>query len=110
VLGAVYAWYMVMSFGRGDLKCHGLPTEADQHMVHNLARMLAFQEPAARVEIPNTVLVSEIDNNIVGVIGVDKRDAHTADLKLLYVSGGFRRSGIGHSLAVAAIDTLGLRA
>jgi ribosomal protein S18 acetylase RimI-like enzyme len=82
-------------------------TEADAHSIRNLACMLSFLEPAAAVELPSTLFVSEIDANIVGFIGIDKRDTHTADLKLLYVSGGFRKSGIGRSLVVAAIDALG---
>jgi ribosomal protein S18 acetylase RimI-like enzyme len=64
--------------------------------------MLAFQEPAAAAEIPNTVFVSEIDNNIVGFVVIDKRDAYTVKLTHVYVSGGFRGAGIGEALCRAA--------
>jgi ribosomal protein S18 acetylase RimI-like enzyme len=52
------------------------------------------------------VFVSEIDNNIVGFVAIDKRDAYTVKLTHVYVSGGFRGAGIGEALCRAAIESL----
>ena len=68
-----------------------------QGLTHALA--LALQEPAAPTF--NRIYVAE-DRQILGFAAID-----TARVQAVYVSGGWRRSGIGSSLIRAIIEDVG---
>ncbi len=71
--------------------------------------VLALQEGAQAAEVPATfqVFVCEVDGKIVGFVAMDKYSSDAVQLTHLYVSGGYRMSGIGRALVDMALQSLG---
>jgi ribosomal protein S18 acetylase RimI-like enzyme len=79
--------------------------DSDRPAIQRLTTMLAFLEGHAAEEVPSTCFVA-VENDIVGFCAVDKHAPHAARLVSLYVSGGWRRQGIGRRLTRFAIENL----
>jgi ribosomal protein S18 acetylase RimI-like enzyme len=83
--------------------------EADRAAIQRLATMLAFLEGATAAEAPESFryFVAAENDNIVGFAALDKWSDTSAQLVSLYISGGWRRQGLGRQLVLTAIGALG---
>ena len=81
----------------------------DLGAILGLARALALQENDTRAEniLPTFKVYVAEDRQIVGFAAVDRHLSDAAVLVSLYVSGGWRRSGIGTGLVRAVMQDVG---
>lgn len=75
-------------------------TDDDRRAILGMAHMLALENDAANILPTFKIYVAE-DKQIVGFAAVDEHQ-----LVSLYISGGWRRSGIGSSLVRAVLQDL----